>query len=224
MAAVATVLALFVPETAPTILAPRDGPRTRARLIHPAGIFPGFLILTGAWGMAGYLAFVPLHATNLGMDGAGGALAIYALVIVGLRIVFAKLPDQLGAARVSGAALLATAAGLTIIGLANGPIGLLVGTAVFAGGVAFMFPALMSLAVARVDETERGAVVGTTTAFLDLSFGLSPAVLGFVAGASGYGGAFLVSAAIALGGAILLIARRDSVRHPDLAATGTLHG
>ena len=48
-----------------------------------------------------------------------------------------------------------------------------------------MFPALMALAVARVDETERGSVVGTTSAFLDLSFGLAPAVLGVVAGASG---------------------------------------
>ena len=40
------------------------------------------------------------------------------------------------------------------------PIGLVVGTAVFAAGVAFVFPALLSLAVSRVAETERGVAVG----------------------------------------------------------------
>ena len=105
IAVVATILCLLVPETSPTILAPRAGPRPRGRFIHPAGLFPGFLILTGAWGMAGFLAFIPLHATALGLDGAGLALAVYALVIVGLRIAFVKLPDQVGPARLSGAAL-----------------------------------------------------------------------------------------------------------------------
>ncbi len=217
MAALATVLALLVPETAPTILTPRAGPRVRARLIHPAGVFPGFLILTGAWGMAGYFAFIPLHASDIGMDGAGTALALYALIVVVLRIVFAKLPDQIGAARLSGAALAVTAVGLAIIGLAGEPTGLLVGTAVFASGVAFMFPALMSLAVARVDETERGTVVGTASAFLDLSFGLAPAALGIVAGASGFGVAFLSAAFVALGGSLLLFVRRDTVTRPALA-------
>jgi hypothetical protein len=141
VATVATGLTLLVPETAPTIVAHTIGPRGRARFIHPAGLLPGFLILTGAWGMAGYFAFLPLYATDLGLDGAGGAFAAYALVVVGLRIVFAKLPDQIGAARLSGAALAVGAAGLAILALVGGPIGLMIGTVVFAMGVAFMFPA-----------------------------------------------------------------------------------
>lgn len=48
--------------------------------------------------------------------------------------------------------------------------------ALFIAALAFIFPALISVAVARVEPGERGAVVGTTSASLDLSFGLAPAV------------------------------------------------
>lgn len=216
IAALAIALSWFVPETAPGVLAARaSGERgPRGRLFHPAGLLPGFLILTGAWGMAGFFAFVPLHATNVGLDGAGVPLAMYALIVVALRIAFAKLPDQVGAARLSGAALAVTAIGLAMIGALPGSVGLLVGTAVFAVGIAFMFPGLMAVAVARVDETERGSVVGTSSAFLDLSFGLAPATLGFVAGSDGYGEVFLVSAGVAVVGAAVIAILRASLVAP----------
>jgi MFS family permease len=214
LAVVATGLSVLVPETSPTVIAPRVGPRRRARLIHPAAIFPGVLILLGTWGMAGFLAYVPLHADAVGLPGGGLPLAIYALLVCGLRIVFAKLPDQLGPARVSGAALAIGTVGLTVLGVVASPAGLLIGTALFASGVAFLVPALLTMAVSRVDETERGAVVGTASAFLDVSFGLAPAVLGIVAEQAGFGGAFLVGAAASGLGFVLLVARRGSVVSP----------
>jgi MFS family permease len=215
VAAVATALCLLVPESAPSVLAVSDGgTRTRGRLFHPAGILPGLLILCGTWGMAGFFAFAPLHATAVGLDGAGIALAMYALIVVGLRIVFAKLPDRVGAPRLSGVALVITAVGLAIIGLVPTGAGLIVGTAIFATGVAFVFPALIAVAIARVDETERGSVVGTSSAFLDLSFGLAPATLGIVADASGYPAAFLVGAAVALVGAVVIAVMRRSMALP----------
>jgi MFS family permease len=220
-ATVAAGLCLLVPETAPSRTRAADGQRRpRARLVHPAGVLPGLLILCGTWGMAGFFAFVPLHATNVGLDGAGSALGMYALIVVVLRIVFAKAPDRLGAARLSGGALVVTAVGLTVIGLAPTGAGLLVGTAIFAVGVAFVFPALLSLAVARVDESERGSVVGTSSAFLDLSFGLAPASLGVVAAAAGYPAVFLVGAGVALAGAVVIGVRRASLAapRPTLAA------
>jgi MFS family permease len=217
LAVVATGLSVLVPETSPTILAPRAGPRSRARLVHPAAIFPGILILLGTWGMAGFLAYIAVHATAVGMSGGGLPLGIYAILVCGLRFVFAKLPDRLGPARVSGAALAIGSVGLAVLGAAATPIGLLVGTALFASGVAFLMPALLTLAVARVDETERGAVVGTASAFLDLAFGLAPAVLGVVAERSGFGGAFLVGSAASALGFVLLVARRKTIVMPRTA-------
>jgi MFS family permease len=207
----ATLLSVFVPETAPSVLAARDGRRPRGRLFHPAGLFPGFLVLTGAWGMAGFLAFIPLHASAVGMDGAGLVLAVYALVVMVLRVAFVSLPDRMGAARLSGTALAVSAVGLAVIAVAGEPILLVVGTAVFAGGIAFMFPALIALAVSRVDENERGSVVGTTSAFLDLSFGLAPALLGAVASSSGLPVVFLLSAGVAVVGCLAMVVRRSTL-------------
>jgi MFS family permease len=213
VAGVAAGLSWITPETAPRAADPGMAAQSRrGRLIHPAGIFPGLLIMSGIWGMGGFLAFLPLHAVKLGLNGAGPALALFAGVVVALRILGARLPDRLGAARLSGAALAVSAIGLAILGLAPGIGGLLLGTAVFAVGVAFTFPALMSLAVSRVPPAERGSVVGTASAFLDLAFGIAPASLGLIADASGYPGAFLVSAIIAAGGSLLLVIRRDAAR------------
>jgi MFS family permease len=217
IAGVATGLALLVPETAPAVLAAaaRGERPPRGRLFHPAGVLPGFLILTGAWGMAGFLTFVPLHASRVGLDGAGIPLAMYAIIVVALRIVFVKLPDQVGAARLSGGALVVGAVGLLLVGTLPGAVGLFIGTAVFAAGIAFMFPALITLAVGRVDESERGSVVGTASAFLDLSFGLAPALLGIVVDASGYPAVFIVSAVVsAIGAGILALRRRSLVAQP----------
>ena len=42
--------------------------------VPPGRVFPGVVVLLGTWGMAGYFAFVPLHAKQIGMSGSGGAL------------------------------------------------------------------------------------------------------------------------------------------------------
>jgi MFS family permease len=211
VAIVAVGLAWSTPETAP--VADAAVVRPPRRLIHPAGLFPGLIILLGLWGMAGYLTYLPLYARDVGLGGAGVPLVLYALIVVGLRIVGARIPDRFGAARVSGAALAISAVGLAIIGLAPSPAGLIVGTAAFATGVAFTMPALLALAVSRVPATERGTVVGTTTVFLDLAFGIAPVGLGVVADLRGYGPTFLVSAALAAIGSTLLLAwgRRRAV-------------
>jgi MFS family permease len=178
------------------------------------------VILFGLWGMAGFLTYLPLYTPSVGMDGAGLPLTVYALIVVALRIVGATWPDRFGAARLSGIALAISAIGLAIIGLVATPAGLLAGTVVFATGVAFIMPALLALAVSRVPPTERGTVVGTATVFLDVVFGMAPVALGFVADATSYGATFLVSSALAVVAAVLLLTRRDSLERPLPAATG----
>jgi MFS family permease len=214
VAGAAVVLSLFVPESAPAAADEAARRSVKGRLFHPAGILPGIVILFGLWGMAGFFTFLPLYTPEIGMEGAGLPLTGYALVVVVLRIVGATWPDRFGAARLSGVALAISAIGLTVIGLVPTSLGLLLGTLVFAAGVAFTMPALLALAVSRVPATERGMVVGTTTVFLDLAFGAAPVVLGFVADASGYRTTFLVSALLAVVAVIVLRTARSSFRHP----------
>jgi MFS family permease len=214
VAAVAAALTVLVPESAPALRHSEGDPRPGSRLIHPAGLFPGLIILLGLFGMAGFLTYLPLYTPSVGLQGAGIPLAVYALIVVVLRIVGATWPDRFGAARLSGAALALSAAGLAVIGLVPTPAGLIVGTVVFAIGVAFTMPAILSLAVSRVPPGERGSVVGTTTVFLDMVFGFAPVALGAVANATSYGVTFVVSAVLAAVASVLLLARREHLAQP----------
>jgi MFS family permease len=210
LAVVAVALSWFAPETLPRESRAVAG--GRVAWLHPRGIEPGLLVLCGAWGMGAYFAFLPLLGDELGLDGVSGYLAAFAIIVVGLRIVGARLPDRLGPGRLSGTALTFTATGLVIAGLAPSEVGLWAGTAVFAVGVAFTFPAIVALAVLGIPPEERGAVTGTTSLFIDVAFGLSPALLGLLAGVAGYPSTFLVSAAFAAAGAAWLLIRRSGSR------------
>src|SRR6202008_2000377 len=91
IAIASVVLSLLVPESAPMAVA-HTTPPTRPPLIHPAGLFPGIVILTGMWGMAGFFAFLPGHVDAIGMTGASTPLLVYALIVIVLRIVGATVP------------------------------------------------------------------------------------------------------------------------------------
>jgi MFS family permease len=213
LSGVAGLIALLVPETRPVRALTADGaPRPRAPLFHPAGLLPGILVLCASWGMAGFIPFLPLHAANLGAAGAGPALAIYGGIIVVVRLFGARLPDRLGAGRLTAVALAIIAVGLFLLGVLPGYPGLLAATAVFAVGIALVFPAIISLAIQRVPADERGSVVGTTSVFLDLAFGLAPVALTPLADAGGYSLAFLVSAVVAAIGVVIIGATRLATR------------
>jgi MFS family permease len=216
LAGVAAALASQAPETRPS--ATSTGSAPRGRLFHPRGVFPGFLVLCGTFGMAAFLTFVPLHAVALGLDGAGSAFAVFGIVVIVLRLFGAKIPDRMGPVRLGASALGCTAVGLALIGVLPDQAGLLVGTAVFAAGVALTLPAVMALAMSRAPVEERGSVVGTTSVFLDLSFGLAPVVFAPLAAYAGYAAMFLTAGALAALGALVLVVRRAAVMPaPELA-------
>jgi predicted MFS family arabinose efflux permease len=202
----ALVMALRVPDTRPGDAAGEaPGSSARHRLVHRAGLLPGLVMLTSILGMAGFLTFVPLYAMDIGMDGSRLVLLLFAGIVVGIRSVGARIPDRLGAARTTRMALALSAAGLALVGTWRSPAGLLAGTVIFAVGIALFTPAVMALAVEGVAPQERASVIGTTSAFLDLAFGLGPASLGFVAAAIGRPGTFLAGAAVAAVGWVLVV-------------------
>lgn len=210
---VAAGLAWLVPETRPTAppaaVNESPGTRRRGRILHPAGLLPGVIILCGLWGMAAFLTFLPLHATALGLSGAGPALAVFGAVVITVRLFGAKLPDRVGAVPLTATALGFTAVGSVIIGLVGGLPGLLLGSAILGVGVAMTMPAVLTLAIGRAPATERGSVVGTASLFLDLAFGLAPVFLAPLAAGAGYPAIFLASSGMAVLGAAILVATRS---------------
>lgn len=211
LAIIAVALSLRLPPMRPDV-APERHP-----LVHRGGVLPGLVLLSTVWGMAGFLAFVPLYAVrDLGMSGAGLVLGLFSAIVVLIRSVGARIPDRIGAARATRISLVLTAAGLATAGLWHEPAGLIIGAAVLGVGVALFTPALFSVAVEGVPPNERGAVMGTTSAFLDVAFGLGPATFGFVAAGVGRSGGFLVGAAVAAAGLWLVIATRLGGRRLDV--------
>lgn len=178
-----------------------------ARLIHRGALLPGSAVLASIWGAAGFFAFVPLYARELGLSGASGVFVLFSGIVLTIRIAGARLPDTFGPMRAARASLVVSASGLALVGLWRTAPGLFAATAVYAVGQALAFPALMALALRGTARGERGAAIGTFTAMVDVGFGLGPAALGFVARGFGYGGVFLIGAAVAVLGLVPLLVR-----------------
>lgn len=191
---------LVLSETKPEV----SGEVTRGRLLHPAAIGPGVVLICSAFGFAGFNAFVALYARDLGLGGAGWVFLLYSAIVVAIRIFGRTLPDRLGAKQASGSALVLLAVGLLVIGVWNEPTGLFLGTALFAVGTALAFPALMTLAVNRAEPSERSSVIGTFSACIDLGFAIGALSLGGVASVAGYDGVFVAGALASALGALLL--------------------
>lgn len=194
------LVGLMLPETRPAMVEERP----RARLVHPAAVAPGLVLVASAFGFAGFNAFVALYARELGLDGAGTVFLVYSGIVVGLRILARRIPDRLGPKRASALALGLLGAGLATMGIWNEPAGLYAGAAVFAVGTALAFPSLMLLALAGAPASERGSVVGTFGAFADAGFALGAVTLGAVASVTGYEGVFVTAAAISLTSVLFL--------------------
>lgn len=188
-AVLGALVAVAVPETRP------EGTGAgRQRLVHPAGIYPGTVLLMSLFGMAAFYAFVPLHAFDVGLAGASIVFVVFSVVMLTIRGAGARIPDRVGLARTARLSLVASCSGLVLVGVWASPAGLLIGTAVFALGQALAFPALMAIAVGGVRPQERSAVVGTFTASIDIAFAFGGVALGLIANVAGYRGAFIGAA------------------------------
>jgi MFS family permease len=196
LALIATLLAFRIGETGRPSA---DG--ARSPLIQRAMLAPGFAFVSGLAGAAGFLAFVALQARDVGLGGAGLVLGLYGVVVIGCRIVFAKLTDRLPAPRLGVSALVLCAIGLAVTGfVANAP-GLVGGAAILAVGVAFLTPAFYRMIMSRAEPHQRGGAAGTFSIFVDLGLGGGPILLGLVAAEAGITAAFAAGALLALIGA-----------------------
>jgi MFS family permease len=199
LAAIAALLAIALPETRTV---GSDEEQAPAPLIHPAAIGPGLALFTGIAAMSGFYAFIAIYATHIGLAGSRLVLLEFGLVVVGARILFARLPDRRPPFRLGASALALVATGLLVAASAVSIPGLFLGAAIMALGVSLMTPALFAAIVTRVIPSQRGAALGTASAFIDLGFGAGPVVLGLVANEAGIPAAFMAGAAIAASGAI----------------------
>jgi MFS family permease len=176
----------------------------------PAGWLPprsalssGLLVLFGLLGFGGFVAFAALYARELGFERPGVVFALFGTVVVLIRTFGRKLPDRLGARSALILSFLNLGVGLATMGAWQTEAGLLLGTTIFAVGQALCYPAAVLLAMQAAAASERSAVVGGVTAFVDVALALGALTLGAVASVTGYAGAFIAAAVVATSGLLV---------------------
>ena len=180
------------------------------RLLHPAALGPGAILLLGMLPFIGFATFIALYGPTVGFADVAPLLLVYGVLVLVIRVVGAKLPDQLGWTRASSTALSVLAVGGLLLGLWSGAAGVWLAVVALAIGMSLLFPALFSATVAAVPESERGQAVGTFSLSFDLASGLGPAILGVVVALADYRAAFVVAGIGAAAGLALVgpVARR----------------
>jgi MFS family permease len=204
----AALLGTRMPAARPVVAPPASG---RRRLLHPAALRPGVILMLSTTGYAGFAAFVPLYVTDLGLSGAGLVFAEYACAVLAVRIFGARLPDRLGSRRGASIALILQSIGLMMMCLWMSVTGLYVSTFIYAMGVSLLYPALFPLVVEGAPESERSQAIATFTLAFDISAGLGAFALGVVVSLSSERWAFGVAGVLSFVG--LLLVRTTGRRH-----------
>ncbi len=214
-AGLAALAAVLTAETRPEGVHGEPG-----KILHPAALLPGAVLLSALLGFGAFNAFIALYALELGLDGGGLLFLLFSAIVVAVRLFGARLPDVLGAERAVGMALVVLVAGYLLIAAASGPALLFLGVAVYAFGQSLVYPALVTLAVRRAPVAERSSVIGTFSAFIDLAIVGGAGALGGVVALAGYEGAFFAAAAIAALGVVPLTLLSRSIAATPSAGPG----
>ncbi|HTL85276.1 MAG TPA: MFS transporter [Acidimicrobiia bacterium] len=185
----------------------RDVPRTErgsGTLFHRAALRPGIVLFLGLMPLSAFTPLLPLYVDSDVKTSAGVIFLIYGVLILGVRIIGARLPDTLGPLNAGALALVGAGSGMVIIALWPTVVGLVLGTIVFACGMSLLYPSLLVLALVGIRDSERASVVGTFSSFFDMASGFGAAIAGGIAEIAGYRGAFAVSGGLCALGLLIL--------------------
>ena len=189
----------------------------RPALLHAAGLGPGFVLGLSLIGFAGFTTFVPLYVDEVGASSSGAVFTTFAVIVLAVRVLGARIPDRAGPVKVASTALTLLGLGLGALALLRSSAGLFGGTALFALGTSLLYPSLMRLVVDATPTEERSSAVATFSIFFDLSQGLGAPALGVVVALAGEPAAFAVGAALQLA-ALALLRMKVAARAEQAAA------
>jgi len=201
-AAVALVLALSLPEMAPTAAA-RESEAARGfrRVLVQPDLVPLWGIGTVfALALAAVFTFLKTFVMHTGIGSVGGFFSAYAGVALALRIFLGWLPDRVGAKRVLFPALITLAIGFLALAVANDDRDVLLAGALCGAGHGYTFPLLFTMVVNRVRDADRGTAMSIFTALFDLGVLLGGPFLGWVIDRFGYMTMFITAATLIAAG------------------------
>jgi MFS family permease len=180
---------------------PLGGHRPSLTTVTGAVWMPGLGAALSSIGFGAILAFSALLFADRGWLPVWLPFSAFATSLIVTRVLFGKLPDRLGGARVALVTVFVEAAGLALIWWGPAEIWAAVGAVLTGIGYSLVYPGFGVEAVRRAPPQSRGLAMGAYTAFLDVALGLGSPALGLIAGSAGLGAVFLASAVVVLGAA-----------------------
>jgi MFS family permease len=152
-----------------------------------------------------YTTFLPLYARTFGLRNAGYLYSTYAIVLIGTRVLSARVGDRYGRAAVIVPGLCAAWLALIVLAFAQSGYALYVGVSLYGLGVGLAQPGLGAFVIDRLAPERRGLGMGTFAQGLDLGMGLGGVLMGSIATSAGFTAMYLCgSGCIAAGLGIFL--------------------
>ena len=164
---------------------------------------PGFGSALSTIGFGATIAFSSLLSAERGWNPLWLSFSAFALALVAARLFLGHTPDKLGGAKVALVCVFVEAAGLALIWFASSVMLAAAGAALTGFGYSLVYPGLGVEAVRRAPPQSRGLAMGAYTVFLDVALGFGSPALGLVAGWTGLGSVFLISAIVVLGASVV---------------------
>jgi MFS family permease len=195
----APLLGALIASRLPESYERRDDDATRGPFISREALGPGATFALSVTGFAAVSAFIVLSLDQRGIGHGPEVFSVFAGTVVATRLVAGGLPDRIGAARCAFGAALVEAVGLVLLGAAESLTVVILGAIGMGAAFSLLFPSLSLVAIDRVGPERRGAAMGTFTANFDLGMLVGSPAVGAAAALGGYGAAFYLAAAAALG-------------------------
>ena len=224
----ALLLAIYLPHssrTAPHAAAPSIGNswhqlRDEASyVISHASILTAGLVQAAQYAAFGFLeVYLPLRLTMAGLEPwqIGPLFTVQVLATTVSKPAMGRLADRRGPVPLIIGGLIAGAAALVLVGLAEGYAVLLFSAALFGLGVSTVTASTAALVADMGRKDSRGAALGMLSSIMDVGHSAGPIVGGLIVGAYGYATAFgsmaavLTLSAVAFSVTIRCIGRRPA--------------
>ncbi|MCO6158799.1 MFS transporter [Asaia lannensis] len=178
------------------------------RLILPYGC----ALAAGSVGFGAISSCLALYFASKHWPDAAQALAVFGIVFVIVRFVFARQIGRIGGVNVTLISLAVETLGLLILAFLPSAEAATLGAAVTGAGFSLVFPALGVLAVDRAGAENRGAALGAFSVFLDLAIGISGPLLGLVIHSAGYMALFIFTACVTFLGILQVFRLKHAAR------------
>jgi MFS family permease len=184
-----------------------ERPRPPRQWISRTALLPALVFFSLTTPFGALNAFLPLFADERSLGNVGLFYTVLAAAQLVTRSGSGLLSDRFGRASVLVPALVAGAAGLAVLAVAQAQWALLVAAALYGIGIAATQTNILALIVDRTDVSALGSAMATYTLAWDVGAVVGSVLLGIVVGATSYGAVFAMCALFPVAGLALFVLR-----------------